>query len=405
MSQPSQREPSRPLSQPLILLLAVTCGTLVANLYYAQPLLGTIAESFGTTDSVAGVLVTIAQVGYALGLALVLPLGDLVERRCLIVVLTLVCAGANIVAVVSPTMIVLAAALLVASVGASAAMIIVPVASALASDGNRGRTVGTVMSGLFIGILLARTVSGMLSTVSGWRLVYGCAAVLLTAISVALWKNIPPSRPEAGTRYLGILRSVFLLIVRYRALQKRMVIGALLMASFSMLWTGLVFVLTREPYAFNEFVIGLFGLAGLAGAFAAPLAGKLADRGRGAVATTGFLLVLLASWGFLAIGAVGGTWAIISLIVGIVMLDVGVQGAHISNQNVVFALQPDARSRLNTAYMVSYFSGGVIGSLAASVSFSIGRWGLLCAVGAAVSLTALAAWLLACRAKGKATNK
>ncbi|GGG13349.1 MFS transporter [Rhodococcoides trifolii] len=382
-----------PISRRLVLLLAVACGTLVANLYYAQPLLSTIGGSFGVSEGTAGVLVTTAQIGYAVGLAFLVPLGDLVERRRLIVSATVFCAAANTVAVVSPSFSVLAGALIFAGVGASAAMVIVPLSSALSAPQDRGKTVGTVMSGLLVGILLARTVSGFLSELGGWRLVFGFAAVALTVLAAALWRSVPPARPDVDATYGSILRSVVSLIAHLRELRLRMALGALIMAGFSVMWTGLAFLLAGPPFGMNDATIGLFGIAGVAGALAAPLAGKLADRGRGHVAVPGFLSALLASWAFLALGGSSSSvWAIIALIVGIFLLDAGVQGTQVSNQNVVFALDPPARSRLNTAYMVSYFLGGVVGSVAASVGFSVGGWNALCAIGAALALLALAVW-------------
>ncbi|MGU3431632.1 MFS transporter [Actinomycetes bacterium M1A6_2h] len=392
MSHPAD---TPPISRRLVLLLAVACGTLVANLYYAQPLLSTIGGSLGVGEGTAGILVTTAQIGYAVGLAFLVPLGDLVERRRLIVSATLFCAAANSVAVLAPSFAVLAGALIVAGIGASAAMIIVPLSSALSAQEDRGRTVGTVMSGLLVGILLARTVSGFLSELGGWRSVFGFAAVVLTVLAVALWRSVPAATPDIEATYGSILRSVLTLIAHHRELRLRMALGALIMAGFSVMWTGLAFLLAGAPYDMNDATIGLFGIAGVAGALSAPLAGKLADRGRGHVAVAGFLCALLASWAFLAVGGTSSSAAsLVLLIVGIFLLDAGVQGTQVSNQNVVFSLDPPARSRLNTAYMVSYFLGGVVGSVAASVGFSIGGWNALCVIGAALALTALTVWFV-----------
>ncbi|WP_285188699.1 MFS transporter [Rhodococcus sp. MEB041] len=396
MTEPGGSSTTEPtIGRGLVLLLAVTCGVLVANLYYAQPLLDTIARSFDIEEGTAGILVTTAQIGYAIGLTFLVPLGDLIERRRLIVTAALICAVADGIAVVSPGFPMLAAALVLAGVGASAAMVIVPLASALAAEEDRGRTVGTVMSGLLTGILLARTVSGFLSELGGWRLVYGVAAVAIALLAVVLRKYVPVSTPVATDTYRGILGSILTLVRELRELRLRMALGALLMAAFSVLWTGLAFLLAAPPFSYGDAVIGLFGIAGVAGALMAPIAGRMTDKGHGRRATTLCLTILLASWALLFFGSgSSAVWAVVVLIVGIMALDLGTQGAHISNQNVVFVLDPPARNRLNTAYMVSYFGGGVLGSVAASVSYSVGGWAVLCLTGAAISLAALAIWLL-----------
>ncbi|WP_328809974.1 MFS transporter [Rhodococcus sp. NBC_00294] len=396
MTEPGGSSTTEPtIGRGLVLLLAVTCGVLVANLYYAQPLLDTIARSFDIEEGTAGILVTTAQIGYAIGLAFLVPLGDLIERRRLIVTAALICAVADGIAVVSPGFPMLAAALVLAGVGASAAMVIVPLASALAAEEDRGRTVGTVMSGLLTGILLARTVSGFLSELGGWRLVYGVAAVAIALLAVVLRKYVPVSTPVVTDTYRGILGSILTLVRELRELRLRMALGALLMAAFSVLWTGLAFLLAAPPFSYGDAVIGLFGIAGVAGALMAPIAGRMTDKGHGRRATTLCLTILLASWALLFLGSgSSAVSAVVVLIVGIMALDLGTQGAHISNQNVVFVLDPPARNRLNTAYMVSYFGGGVLGSVAASVSYSVGGWAVLCLTGAAISLAALAIWLL-----------
>lgn len=384
-----------PISRRLVLLLAVACGTLVANLYYAQPLLDTIGGALDVGGGTAGLLVTTSQIGYVLGLAFLVPLGDLVERRRLIVSATVVSAVANTVAALSPSFSFLAGALILAGIGASAAMVIVPLGSALSAQEDRGKTVGTIMSGLLIGILLARTVSGFLSELGGWRLVFAFAAVASTVLAAALWRSVPAATPDIDSGYGSILRSVVTLIVRLRELRLRMALAALIMAGFSLMWTGLAFLLAGPLFGMNDATIGLFGIVGVAGALAAPVAGRLADRGRGHLAVPGFLCALLVSWAFLAFGGTSSSvWTVAALIVGIFLLDAGVQGTQVSNQNVVFALDPPARSRLNTAYMVSYFLGGVVGSVAASVGFAIGGWNALCAIGAVLALAALVVWFV-----------
>ncbi len=377
------------MDRRLVLLLAITCGTAVANIYYVQPLLDTVAAALGVGTGTAGLLVTASQVGYCAGLALLVPLGDLVERRRLIVTLLLLAALAQAVSAAAPAFAVLAAGLLLAGVCSVAAQVVVPMASAMAAPHERGRIVGTVMSGLLIGILLARTLSGLLAEVGGWRLVFAVAAGVMLVLAAVLRRRLPEAPPTAGGSYGGILRSVLELVRAEPVLRQRMWLGALSMGGFSILWTAVAFLLAGEHYGYGDGVIGLFGLAGLAGAAMAPVAGRLADAGHGRLAQTIALAALPVSWGLLALG---GT-SLAALLVGIVVLDFAVQGTQIVNQSTIYALRPEARSRVTTAYMVAYFLGGVAGSSAASAVYAAGGWGAACALGAGVALVGLASWL------------
>jgi predicted MFS family arabinose efflux permease len=381
-----------PLSRRLVLLLATTCGAAVANNYYAQPLLHTIANTFGVSDATAGLLVTAGQAGYAVGLALLVPLGDLLERRRLICRLLVATAAAEALAAVAPGIAVLATALAVAGVTSVVAQIVVPMAASLAGEAQRGQVVGTVMSGLIIGILLARTVSGLIASAGSWRPVFVMAAAVMLLLAAVLRRALPESLPSgasAAMSYRALLRSVLALVREEPVLRLRMGLGAAALGCFSILWTPVTFLLAGPPYHYGTAVIGLFGIAGLAGAGIAPVAGRLADRGRGNYATLGAIVALLGSWGLLALGA----HSLAALIAGIVVLDLGSQALHISNQSAIYALRPGARSRLNTAYMVSYFLGGAVMSAAASVLYSTAGWGGVCILGAAVAGAALCLWL------------
>ncbi len=372
-----------------MLLLAFTCGAAVANLYYAQPLLHTIAGAFGVSQGTAGFLITATQIGYVIGLALLVPLGDLLERRRLIVI-TLVVAGlAQVLASVAPGFAVFASALVIVGVCSSVAQIIVPMSSSLAAEYERGTVVGTVMSGLLIGILVARTISGILAELLGWRSPFILAAVGMAVLAAALQRALPIVAPTERLPYPALLRSVFTLVRREPVLRQRMVLGACAMGCFSALWTSLAFLLSGSPYHYSSAVIGVFGLAGIAGASAAPIAGRLADRGRGRLAATGSILILLASWGLLALGKS----SIVCLVAGIVLLDAGAQGLHISNQSTIYSLDANARSRLTTAYMVAYFLGAAAASAAASVLFSSSGWAGVCVLGGGIAAFALIAWL------------
>ena len=378
------------ISRPLVLLLAFTCGATVANLYYAQPLLHTIAHAFSVSNSSAGLLVTVTQAGYVVGLALLVPLGDLLERRRLIAAMLLVAAVGLGLAAASPSFAVFALALAVLGMTAVLAQIIVAMSSSLAAEHERGSVVGTVMSGLLIGILAARTISGLVAQLLGWRVIFVLAAVAMVALSGVLRFALPSVPSTERLRYPALLRSVLELVRGEPLLRQRMLIGATAFGCFSILWTSVAFLLSGAPYHYGNAVIGLFGLAGLAGALAAPVAGRLSDRGHGRLAMSGAIVVLLLSWGLLAFGRT----SVVALIVGIVVLDLGAQAMHISNQSAVYSLHGQARSRLTTAYMVAYFSGGVALSAATSALYSSGGWEAVCALGAGTAAVGLIAWLV-----------
>ncbi len=386
--------PSRPpaegrgLSRGTVLLLAAVTGAAVANLYYVQPLLNVIGEDLGVSQGTAGLLVTCAQVGYVVGLALVVPIGDLVERRGL---LTLALAASTVslaACAAAPSFAVLAAALVATGLLSVVAQIVVPLASHLAGPEERGRVVGTVMSGLLIGILLARTISGLLAALGGWRLVFGLAAALMLAMALLLRRRLEPVPPTERIAYGRALGSVLALVRELPVLRQRMALGAIQFAGFSVLWTSLTFLLGGPHYGYSEGVIGLFGLAGVAGASVAPLAGHLADRGHGRLAQSVFLATIVISWGLLRLG----DSSLVALLAGIVVFDAGIQGTQISNQAAIYALRPEARSRLTTAYMVSAFVGATIGSALASAVYAAGGWGATCALGAGLAALGLLVW-------------
>lgn len=369
-------------------LLAVASGAAVANLYYAQPLLDTIAAKLGTSPGLAGLVVTASQIGYAAGLLLLVPLGDLVERRALVVRMLLVCAAALGVCALAPGFGVLALGIAVVGTTSVVAQVLVPFAGDLAADDERGKVVGTIMSGLLIGILLARTLSGFVAELAGWRAVYALAAVVMLLLSAALWRALPVIAARATTPYGALLRSIGTLIREEPVLRRRMAYGMLGMMSFTLVWTALTFLLSSAPYGYSEGKIGLFGLAGLIGALAAQGAGRLWDRGLGSAATGGFWLLILLGW---LLCDVGGS-SLIALIAGLLVLDAGVQGQHITNQSTIYSLRPEARSRLTTAYMTGNFSAAAIGSALASALWGAGGWSAISLVGVATAVLALALW-------------
>jgi predicted MFS family arabinose efflux permease len=370
--------------------MAVACGAAVANIYYAQPLLSTIAHDFSVSDGTAGLLVTASQVGYAAGLVLLVPLGDLLERRRLITGILLITALALLATAVAPSFSVLAAALLVVGVTSVVAQILVPLASSLAAEDERGRVLGKVMSGLLVGILVARTASGLLSELDGWRLVFAISSALMLLLSLVLHRSLPQVRPTTDLSYPELLRSIGKLVATQPTLRVRMIYGALGMGQFSVLWTTIAFLLAGKPYDYSDATIGLFGLVGLAGALAAQAAGRLADRGRHHLSTGLFFATMLVSWGAIA----AGKSSLGALIAGIAVLDLGIQGAQITNQSVIYALDPAARSRITTAYMTTVFASAAIFSALASTIYDSGGWSDVATLGGALAAIGVLVWIV-----------
>ncbi len=377
------------ISRGLVALLAVATGASVANLYYAQPLLHAIAQSLRTSPSTAALLVTASQIGYAAGLVLLVPLGDLVDRRKLVTRMLVVCSVALAAACAASGLGVLAAAIALAGLTSTIAQVLVPFASALASEAERGRVVGQVMSGLLTGILLARTFSGLVAQAVGWRAVFGLGAGAMLVLAAALWRALPDLPPPGETTYRRLLASVLPLVREEPLLRVRMTFGALGMASFSVLWTTVALLLSRPPFDYGEAVIGLFGLAGLAGAVAAQAAGRAADGSRASLATGGFLAAVAVGWVLLALGA----RSVVLLVAGIAVLDLGIQGQHILNQTLIYETRPDARSRLTTAYMTGNFAVAAVASAGAVAVWDAGHWGAVCALGGGLSVLALLVWV------------
>ncbi|MEJ2380558.1 MAG: MFS transporter [Gammaproteobacteria bacterium] len=379
----------RPLSATLVLLMATATGIAVANIYYAQPLLDTLSRAFDVPVHTAGLIVTVTQIGYAAGLMFVVPLGDLLERRRLVAAVSVATSLSLVLAALAPGIYWFAAASLAIGVTAVVAQILVPYAAHLAPDHLRGRVVGRVMSGLLLGILLARTVSGVLSDAFGWRSVFWLAAAVMLVQAVVLARALPEDRASVRVSYPALLHSVLHLMRDEPLLRRRIVYGALMFATFSALWTALPFLLARPPYGYGDSVIGGFGLFGVAGALCASLAGHLHDKGWTHRATGLFLLLVLAA--FVIMGAAGQS--ITAVIAGVILLDIGVQGTQILNQSTIYQLRPEARSRLTTAYMTCYFAGGAAGSAGAAFAFGVGGWSGVALLGVALPTLALLYWV------------
>ena len=376
------------ISPVLVLVLAAACGLAVANLCYAQPLLHELAAAFHASAAATGLIVTLTQAGYAAGLVLLVPLGDLVERRGLIVAVLGLAALALAGSALAGSLAVFELIALGVGCTTVAAQILVPMAADLAAPERRGRVVGVVMSGLLIGILLSRTLSGLVAAALGWRTVYWVAAALMVALAATLRLVLPRDLPARRLRYPALLRSTGSLLRSEPVLRRRALLGALGFAAFSVLWTTLAFLLSGAPYHYGLAVIGLFGLVGAAGALCANLAGHLADRGWARPATLAF--ALFAGAAFLLM--LPGRSLLPPLIAGIVFLDVGVQGIHITNQTLIYRLRGDARSRLTSAYMTSYFVGGAAGSATAGGVYAGWGWTGVCVLGLAIAAALVGVW-------------
>jgi predicted MFS family arabinose efflux permease len=388
--QREEKAPTNFINSKMVFLLAVACAMSVANLYYSQPLLADIARSFSVSEGAVGFIATLTQLGYAVGLLFIIPLGDSFDRRNLITITLVAVTIALVGTALAPFIGLLAIASFAVGVTTIVPQVIIPFAASLAPEQSRGRVVGTVMSGLLIGVLLARTVSGFVGAHLGWRAMYWIAAALMVLLALVLRLLLPREEPRTSMSYLRLLRSLWDLTRTEAVLRETSIFGGLAFGAFSVFWVTLVFFLGTPPYHFGSEVAGLFGLVGVAGALAASIVGKLADRIDARI-ITGIMLTtaLLAFLVFWTLGHM--LWG---LIIGVILLDLGTQGAQISNQTRVYSLNPAARSRLNTVYMVSYFVGGSLGSLLGAYAWSIARWEGVCSVGTLLLIVALAIYAL-----------
>lgn len=375
-------------------VIAVAVGLTAANIYYAQPLLPAIARDYGVRGGTAALIVTVSQLGYAVGLAFLVPLGDLVDRRRLIPTVLLITSLALAGAAVAPNVAVLIGLAALIGAGSVVSHVMVPLAAQLSSDAQRGRVVGTVMSGLLIGVLLARTAAGAIADVAGsWRAVYGFAAVLIATLSVILRRELPADAPRPAVRYRALLRSVVHIFATQPVLRLRSLFGFLSFAAFATFWTSIAFLLAAPPYRYSNTVIGLFGLIGAAGAACASVAGRLADSGHTRAATGAFTAAIAASFAILGVGR----HSVVALIAGVIVLDVGCQGVHVLNQHTNYSLLSEAPSRLNAAYMTVFFLGGASGSAASAVAYTHGGWNGVCLLGTGLGLASTALWLATMR--------
>lgn len=373
----------------VIFLFSLTCALTVANVYSAQPLLGSISLDLQVPAGIIGSVVTATQVGYAAGLIFLVPLGDRVKRKTLVVTLLLLSMLALIVAGLAPNFVTLLCAVLFIGLMAVVVQLVVAWAAILALPQRRGKVVGTVTSGIVLGILLARFISGSIADIAGWRAVYLSAAFLMLLIACVVAKGVPATTPPQASpsSYLSLLASAFRLFMTEPQLRKGGVFALLIFAAFSMLWTAMVMPLSALALSHTQ--IGMFGLAGVAGALAATKAGAWADRGWGQRATGLALALLLLSWLPIAYTETSLVW----LVVGIIMLDFAVQTVHVINQSTLIAARPEAASRLVGAYMCFYSIGSATGAIVATQLYACFGWQAVCLAGASVSACAFLIWL------------
>jgi len=371
------------LSQSLTLLMALATALAVANIYYNQPMLGIMEQDLGS-PGMTGMIPTVTQAGYAIGLFFLVPLGDLHDRRRLIVTQFLLLALALVFMALAPSAGIAMVASLAVGVCATVVQQILPFAASLADPASRGKTMGTVMAGLLCGILLSRTLAGFVATHWGWREMYGLSAPLAVCLAGLMAALLPRNTGRQTMSYGSALVSMLTLIRQESALRFSTAIQALLFASFSAFWTVLALHLQEAQFQLGADVAGLFGVIGAVGVIAAPIAGRLADRhGPALVIAAGAVLSLL-SW------LVFGLWdSVTGMVVGVIVLDFGVQSALVSNQHVVFALQPEARNRLNTVFVTGMFIGGACGSAGATLLFHRVGWSGVCGYGVALAFIAL----------------
>ncbi|OUL98719.1 MFS transporter [Variovorax sp. JS1663] len=358
----------------LVLLLAASAGLGVASLYYSQPMLGVLAGDIGASPAAVGLVPTLTQLGYALGILLLAPLGDRFDRRRIILIKAAVLCAALLVAGAAPGIGLLLAASLAIGLAATMAQDVVPAAATLAPEAHRGKVVGTVMTGLLLGILLSRVLSGFVAEQFGWRAMFVLAAAGIALIGAVAWRGLPRFRPTTHLRYVALLASLATLWLRHGALRRATLSQGLLSIGFSAFWSTLAVLLHGAPFHLGSGAAGAFGLAGAAGALAAPLAGRLADRHGPKLVTRLGAAVVLVSFSAMALAPLLDTQAQLGLlVVGAIGFDLGFQGTLIAHQTLVYGIEPGARSRLNAVLFTGMFIGMATGSALGALLFA--QWG------------------------------
>ncbi|MBX5439849.1 MAG: MFS transporter [Thermoflavifilum sp.] len=373
---------SQPISPRLRWLMAIGCGAAVANIYYCQPLLGAFSRYFHVSEADAGNINIFTQVGYGLGMLFILPLGDKISRRNLILTLFLLAAVVLGITGLSLNLWMLDICSVAVGLLSVSCHILIPYAAHLSPDAQRGKVIGSLLGGLLVGILVSRTLSGWIAQYLGWRWVYEVAALLMLAISVWLWIELPAEQPVFQGSYGKLLASLWELWRQQRVVRESAWIGATLFGAVSAFWATMAFFLEAPPYHYPLSWIGMFGLVGAGGAMAAPLVGRVTDR------KSPMLTIQVGIWlmtlGYVVLFFAG--WHIALVVAGVILLDVGLQAAHVSNQARNYALLPHARTRLNTIYMTAFFGGGTLGSILGNLAWNHLQWPGVCMAGLGLTL-------------------
>jgi predicted MFS family arabinose efflux permease len=371
------------------MLFSLTSGLAIANLYYAQPVLDVIAASFGIGHDIVGFVGAVMLVGYGVGLLLLVPLGDRVDRRRLVLTLLLISAAALIVVATTSTPWLFMAALATVGAAAVVAQVLVASASVLAHPDERGRMVSVVTSGIVIGVLLALTVSGTMSDLFGWRSIYLASAGATLLVAALLFRALPASASHADQMsYAALIRSVSALFAELPVLRVRAALALLGFAAKTMVSTPIVLPLSSPPWSLSHTQVGLFGLAGIVGVAGAVGAGKLADRGRAQWATGTALVAMFLAWALVAM-LPHSLWG---LVAGVAILEFSLQRLHVSNQSLIYRERPDAQSRLAASYMIFYAIGTAAASASSTLVYARFGWFGVCVAGAGISAVALAFW-------------
>jgi len=373
----------------LTILLATACGIIVANLYYAQTLVGVISSSIGLSPNSSGFIVTLTQIGYVVGLLFIVPMGDIVENRKLIVVSLLFTAVALAITAVSKQAMLFLVASFIIGLGSVATQVLVPFASYLASESSRGRVVGNVMSGLLLGIMLSRPLSSLVADFFGWHAVFALSATAVIILAIVLSKVLPTRKPSTDTHYAALLGSMWHLLRTTPILRRRAAYHACVFASFSLFWTTVPQLLSSPAFHFSQKGIALFALVGVAGAVAAPLAGRIADHGLTRPATGIALLTVVFSLLLPLIVQTTSPIGIAVLVVSSLLLDAGVSANLVLGQRALFSLSPEIRSRLNGLFMAIFFFGGAIGSAIGGWAYAVGGWSTTLWIGIAFPVVAI----------------
>ena len=377
------------ISSGLIILLATSCGIIVANLYYAQPLIGVISNVIGLSNSSAGLIVTLTQIGYVVGLLFLVPLGDIVENKKLILILLFLSAFAliSMVFVKSATLLLIASFFI--GLGSVAAQVLVPLVSYLSSENARGRVVGNVMSGLLLGIMLARPISSLVSDMWGWSAIFALSATVIIVLAFVLSKVLPTRKPQAKTNYIALLNSMWQLLRTTPILRRRAIYHSCVFGAFSLFWTTVPLLLSSPAFHFSQTAIALYALVGITGAIAAPIGGRLADLGWTRPATGIALTVVIISLLLPLIIQSSSPIGIAVLVIAAILLDMGVSANLVLSQRLIFSLSPEIRSRLNGLFMAIFFLGGAVGSFIGGWAYALGEWNLALCIGIAFPTIAL----------------